>query len=348
MLQEELDGKAEVDHEHEINMTLEIGKLAIKVNDDGKNADKYTPRTVYDYKLSGNIESPTTTAKVIANGGLQVNDEEVALKIDLDNRFQMLDKHIVMVRDKLDEKADINHNHDDRYAVKSLEEEFANHNHDEDYAVKSLEEEFANHNHDDRYLMKDTDQFNTLKVNEIFLESEDNQKCSISSMNIQIRDSSGNFTNISPTGINFQDGTGYALEQHTHNTSQIDNLKGYLIDLFYPVGSIYTSMNSTNPSTKFGGTWKQITDRFLYCANNSKKTGGSKKITVDNLPAHTHEEMCTGNPGTGATGTGIRRTWYEDYPNLLSLPTGIKTGSTGKGTDYMPPYITVYAWYRTA
>ena len=107
-------------------------------------------------------------------------------------------------------------------------------------------------------------------------------------------------------------------------------------------------MNSTNPSTIFGGTWKQITDRFLYCAKNSKQTGGSKKITVSNLPPHTHDEMCAGNPGTGEIGTGIRRTWYEDWPNLLSLPTGIQTGSTGSGTDYMPPYITVYAWYREA
>ena len=39
--------------------------------------------------------------------------------------------------------------------------------------------------------------------------------------------------------------------------------KSQLIDLFYPVGSIYISMNSDNPSTKFGGTWTQITDRFL-------------------------------------------------------------------------------------
>ena len=47
-------------------------------------------------------------------------------------------------------------------------------------------------------------------------------------------------------------------------------------------------MNPDNPSTKFGGTWKQITDRFLYCANNSKQEGGSKKITTNNFPAHSH------------------------------------------------------------
>ena len=64
--------------------------------------------------------------------------------------------------------------------------------------------------------------------------------------------------------------------------------KSQLIDLFYPVGSIYTSMNSTDPSEKFGGTWTQITDRFLYCANSSKVEGGSAKITEENLPSHNH------------------------------------------------------------
>ena len=55
-----------------------------------------------------------------------------------------------------------------------------------------------------------------------------------------------------------------------------DNLKVAILSLVYPVGSIYTSFNSTAPATLFGfGTWAQITDRFLYCANSSGSTGGS-------------------------------------------------------------------------
>ena len=116
---------------------------------------------------------------------------------------------------------------------------------------------------------------------------------------------------------------------------------GQLRELLYPIGSIYTSMNNTNPSTFIGGTWEQIVDRFLYCANSSMETGGSKKITVAQLPAHSHS----------ITELDIRGN--EDGSNQYTIAkyggndTIIKTGNTGNGEDYMPPYMTVFAWYRT-
>ena len=42
-----------------------------------------------------------------------------------------------------------------------------------------------------------------------------------------------------------------------------------ILNIIYPVGSIYMSTNSTNPSTLFGGTWKQIKDRFLLACGDS-------------------------------------------------------------------------------
>ncbi|KAI5528764.1 organellar and viral DNA polymerase type B [Trichomonas vaginalis G3] len=71
--------------------------------------------------------------------------------------------------------------------------------------------------------------------------------------------------------------------------TELQTLKTEILQTLYPTGSIYTSMNSTNPATVLGfGTWKQIVDKFLYCTNNSKQAGGSKKIKEANLPPHTH------------------------------------------------------------
>ena len=153
---------------------------------------------------------------------------------------------------------------------------------------------------------------------------------------------------------------------HTHSdfkniniTNELDasnigfRLKNTLLNLFYPVGAIYTSMNNTSPADLFGGSWTQITDRFLYCANSSMNTGGSKKISIDQLPAHYHEfndsfylpgDM-NGYPDGWDDMDSKGGYWRYGHREDSVADT---TLYTGRGEDYMPPYITVYAWYREA
>ena len=66
-----------------------------------------------------------------------------------------------------------------------------------------------------------------------------------------------------------------------------------ILNLVYPVGSIYMSVNSTSPATLFGGTWTQIKDTFLLAAGTNHaaaSTGGAETVTlsVQNLPSHNH------------------------------------------------------------
>lgn len=70
-------------------------------------------------------------------------------------------------------------------------------------------------------------------------------------------------------------------------------------DEIYPIGSVYLSVNSTNPSVYFGGSWEQINGYYLY-AGNTNETGGSNvsgastgetgatALTVDQIPGHSH------------------------------------------------------------
>ena len=101
-------------------------------------------------------------------------------------------------------------------------------------------------------------------------------------------------------------------------------------------------MNNTKPGTLFGGTWKEIYDRFLYCSNSSGWTGGSKTIAIKNLPAHNHNitQLCVRGNDNGSNQYTVTTYGGKDLT--------ITTENTGDGQDYMPPYITVYAWYRTA
>lgn len=78
-----------------------------------------------------------------------------------------------------------------------------------------------------------------------------------------------------------------------------------LLSLVYPVGSIYTSVNNTNPGSFLGGTWASFgAGRTLIGVNSSdddfsaaQKTGGTKQVTLstDQMPSHTH---------TGSTDSG--------------------------------------------
>ncbi|EAX75118.1 hypothetical protein TVAG_562820 [Trichomonas vaginalis G3] len=156
-----------------------------------------------------------------------------------------------------------------------------------------------------------------------------------------------------------------------HLSQEVNVLKQILPNLIYPVGSLYVSMNSTRPEVVLGfGTWTQIVDRFLYCANSSKETGGSKTISGENLPAHSHYvDLTTSLEGwhkhrywdwTGMTkgkGYDVKddvqfaiNCYWDDTQGGGShthLVSGY-TQTTGQSKDYMPPYMTVYAWYRIA
>ena len=75
-------------------------------------------------------------------------------------------------------------------------------------------------------------------------------------------------------------------------------MKQAMLDMFYPVGSIYMSMKDTSPATLFGGTWEQIKNKFIYCAeNNPGAEGGSEShihstgnctLNVNQIPSHSH------------------------------------------------------------
>ena len=83
----------------------------------------------------------------------------------------------------------------------------------------------------------------------------------------------------------------YVFEEDKKKTEAKDallGLKSTLLDMIYPVGSIYMSVNNVSPQTLFGGTWQKIEGRFLIAANNTYKngaTGGSADATV---VSHTH------------------------------------------------------------
>lgn len=38
-----------------------------------------------------------------------------------------------------------------------------------------------------------------------------------------------------------------------------------LLDIIYPIGSVYITFSSVSPATSIGGTWSQITNKGFTC-----------------------------------------------------------------------------------
>ncbi len=138
-----------------------------------------------------------------------------------------------------------------------------------------------------------------------------------------------------------------------------------LLDLIYPVGSIYMSMNNVSPQTFFGGKWEAMHNRFLIGAGGTYMAGAmdgyaTHTLTVDELPAHRHDRITYAgnggwfigdNTGLGSTQTGDNVKSYNSS-GITSTTTSASLWATnmiggGVAHNNMPPYIAVYMWKRT-
>lgn len=174
----------------------------------------------------------------------------------------------------------------------------------------------------------------------------------------------------------------------SHTGTAIDdaiNLVEIIFNKMYPIGAIYMSADSTNPSALFGGTWEQITDKILMCAGSSYAAGTSggaaththtsaahthttaaHTLTISQIPSHTHatygqvpriNDSSVSGTVYGHT-TDEQSWWFKSVASEVKAAGGGgshshgNTGSTTPGNtgsnSNLPPYLTVYCWKRTA
>ena len=102
-----------------------------------------------------------------------------------------------------------------------------------------------------------------------------------------------------------------------------------LLDLVYPVGSIYMSVNNTSPETFLGGEWIRIKDKFLLSAGDTY-TGGSSGGSSDAVvPSHHHSVSITSNGMSANASHSHKASNTTDYPNFLYTGTSVQSGDMG-------------------
>ena len=162
------------------------------------------------------------------------------------------------------------------------------------------------------------------------------------------------------TGI-VEDKKGELEAQIADLRNQISSLNANLANKLYPVGSIYMSVNATNPAALFGGTWEQIKDQFLLAAGDTYaagSTGGeaTHTLTVDEMPSHRHSSDTYSNGYASSTTddnnycTWVNRGTIENNNPTFGESGYVRTSWVGGSQPHnnMPPYLAVYMWQRTA
>lgn len=156
-----------------------------------------------------------------------------------------------------------------------------------------------------------------------------------------------------------------------------------LVDVIYPIGSIYMSVNNTSPATLFGGTWQKIEGRFLLASGTTSgenptidntytlgDTDGSKDAVVvehtHTQNAHSHDAYYSAfvessenlgitakwnvthtSGNTGFIYSTLNPTLNRSTHTASTTATNQNTGEDGTNKN-MPPYLVVNVWERTA
>lgn len=119
-----------------------------------------------------------------------------------------------------------------------------------------------------------------------------------------------------------------------------------LIDILYPVGTLYTTTGSQNPNSMWAGTtWeKYAAGRVLigsgsYVENNvtytytAGATGGEVKhqLTADEMPSHSH------SASSSTTGAHYHGMWGDESKNPIGIYDSNYNHAGSSGADYNNP-----------
>ena len=128
-----------------------------------------------------------------------------------------------------------------------------------------------------------------------------------------------------------------------------------LLEILYPVGSLYFSVASESPASVVGGTWTAVEDAFLMGASELHgvlETGGEEEhtLTVDEMPSHGHSwRGVNSTAGVSNQQGNYPFDIYEDRKNnWTGTASMISNTGGGQAHNNLPPYLAVYIWYRTA
>ncbi len=149
------------------------------------------------------------------------------------------------------------------------------------------------------------------------------------------------------------------------NTINVGNIE--LLDLIYPVGSVYISVNDRSPAEFFGGSWTKLPNNktFWITTTGVSNTSDSENEISAGLPnivgktnggsvtfgANTSMQGAfTGKSGStySSVGSGAGKIYYSKlgFDASVQADGNNPNGIYGNSETVQPPAYKVYAWRR--
>lgn len=154
-----------------------------------------------------------------------------------------------------------------------------------------------------------------------------------------------------------QEGSKFGAKELNEICKAINNL----VNVIYPVGSIYMSVSKTSPSTLFGGEWEEWgngrvpvgVDSSQSEFNNVEKTGGKKEqVLRASIGAVGSDTSTIGYANTAPTPNhNVYQMAIHGTPDTTPRTANHATEvwqDNGQAPTTLQPYITCYMWKRVA
>lgn len=116
-----------------------------------------------------------------------------------------------------------------------------------------------------------------------------------------------------------------------------------LLDILYPIGSLYFSFQDVNPASIIGGSWIKLENKVIRAGNDTDIVGeDTHKLTISEMPQHQH--YISGgvtNPAGYLSAMGDHYGIFYD---------GGYTDFQGGNLPHnnLPKCQNVHVWYRTS
>lgn len=139
-------------------------------------------------------------------------------------------------------------------------------------------------------------------------------------------------------------------------SEKIARLDKSVIDMVYPVGTIYMSVNSANPGNLFGGKWESIgSGRVLQGADATHTAGSTIEAGLPNITGkinRVYGEIHSEASGAFAPANGetksMAKEWTQANDAAISFDASRCNAVYGRSNTVQPPAYVVYMWKRTA